>query len=169
LGEKSKTDANGKHWIRLFHANLFSSCQRFNFGCLKTGCLILSGLVTHYDPLVFETETHYLQLSLESVPMFLWESEKTVAMPIGGTFNSAFLQRMDSESTTNRTGFLKRAGLALVGAFAVTSGARATVGGAAPSRGAASPQGAASIGVPDAPESALARVRKAKGAVARHT
>lgn len=87
--------------------------------------------------------------------MFWLESEKTVAMAISGTFNRQLLRRMDSEPTTNRKGFLKRAGLALAGLFAVSSTVRATS------------KGSASTSAQGAPSGAMARVRTAKGAVAR--
>ena len=80
-------------------------------------------------------------------------------MPISGTFNSAFLRRMDSEpTTTNRKGFLKRAGLAIAGVFAVSSIARSG-GSDRSNRTQTASQGAS--------PRAMARVRTAKGAVAR--
>ncbi len=87
------------------------------------------------------------------------EPEKTVAMPISGTFNRQFLRRMDSEPTINRKGFLKRAGLAIAGAFVVSSAAHTTSRGQAQT----ATQGASS----STPTSAMARIRTAKGAVAR--
>jgi hypothetical protein len=87
------------------------------------------------------------------------DSEKTFAMVNSGTFKSAHLLRMDSKVTTNRKSFLKRAGLAIAGVFAISSssgmGRRGTHGG---------PATTATQGTPT---SALARVRTAKGAVAR--
>lgn len=80
-------------------------------------------------------------------------------MLISGTFNRRFLRGMDSESTTNRKGFLKRAGLAITAVMAVSSttasAARKTIGGRA------------QTATNGAPSSAMARVRTAKGTVAR--
>ena len=86
--------------------------------------------------------------------MFFAEYEKTVAIRISRTFNKALLRRMDSESKTNRKGFLVRAGLAVAAVFAVSSTARKT-------------QGSASSAAQSLPSGAMARVRTAKGAVAR--
>jgi len=85
-------------------------------------------------------------------------------MPIRGTFNSGFLRRMDSDSTTNRKGFLKRAGLTLLGLLAVSSFTRTGRSGAQSSNRAPGASGPASRGIP---QSALARIRTGKGAVAR--
>ena len=69
-------------------------------------------------------------------------------------------QRMDSKTTTNRKSFLKRAGLAIAGVFAVSSTARLDTRKYQARHATTAMQGA--------PESALARVRKAKGAIARN-
>ena len=69
-------------------------------------------------------------------------------------------QRMDSKTTTNRKSFLKRAGLAIAGVFAVSSTARLDTRKNQARHATTAMQGA--------PESALARVRKAKGAIARN-
>lgn len=66
---------------------------------------------------------------------------------------------MDSEPTTNRKGFIKRAGLALGAIFAVSSIVRTTPKGQA--------QSAAQGSEPKVMARAMARVRPAKGAVAR--
>ncbi len=87
-------------------------------------------------------------------------------MPIRGTFNSAFLRRMDSEPTTNRKGFLKRAGLAIAGVFAVSSIARTSRSDRSDQTQTAS-QGISTSASANISASALARVRTAKGAVAR--
>lgn len=68
---------------------------------------------------------------------------------------------MDSEPTTNRKGFLKRAGLAVAAVFAVSSTARSA------SRGASSSDSSDSTASQGIPTGAMARVRPAKGAVAR--
>ncbi|MDQ8194200.1 hypothetical protein QEH59_07175 [Coraliomargarita sp. SDUM461004] len=73
---------------------------------------------------------------------------------------------MDSEPTTNRKDFLKRTGLAIAGAWAVASIARFS-GGDRSNRMKTASKGATteSAGLPQS--SAMARVRTAKGAVAR--
>ena len=80
-------------------------------------------------------------------------------MAFGGTFNMSILRRMDSKPTTNRKSFLKRAGLAIAGVFAVSSTAGLDTRKNQASQTATATQGT--------PKSAMARVRKAKGAVAR--
>lgn len=80
-------------------------------------------------------------------------------MAIRDTFKRLFLRRMDSESTHNRKVFLKRAGVALAGIFAVSSISRASAASAA----STTPQGASQ----GASQGAMARIRTAKGAVAR--
>jgi hypothetical protein len=69
------------------------------------------------------------------------------------------LRRMDSKPTTNRKSFLKRAGLAIAGVFAVSSTA-----GLNTRKNQASQITTAAHGTP---KSAMARVHKAKGAIAR--
>ena len=69
------------------------------------------------------------------------------------------IRRMDSKPTTNRKSFLKRAGLAIAGVFAVSSTA-----GLNTRKDQASQTTTATHGTP---KSAMARVRKAKGAIAR--
>ena len=69
------------------------------------------------------------------------------------------IRRMDSKPTTNRKSFLKRAGLAIAGVFAVSSTARLDTRKIQASQTTTATQGT--------PESALARVRKAEGAIAR--
>jgi len=64
---------------------------------------------------------------------------------------------MDRENTTTRKGFFKKAGLALVGVFALTSVSR---GESKRSTAAASPSTVA-------PRSALSRIRPAQGTVER--
>ena len=91
--------------------------------------------------------------------MAITDREKTFAMVNSGTFKSAHLQRMDSIVTTNRKSFLKRAGLAIAGVFASSSAARMSR-----RRNHGGPATTATQGTPT---SALARVRTAKGAVAR--
>ena len=66
---------------------------------------------------------------------------------------------MDSKPTTNRKSFLKRAGLAIAGVFAVSSTA-----GLNTRKNQAIQSITASQGTP---KSAIARVRKAEGAIAR--
>ena len=90
-------------------------------------------------------------------------------MPIRGTFNSAFLRRMDSEPTTNRKGFLKRAGLAIAGVFAVSSIARTSRSDRSDrsDQTQTASQGISTSASANISASALARVRTAKGAVAR--
>ena len=68
------------------------------------------------------------------------------------------LGRMDSKPSTNRKSFLKRAGLAIAGVFAVSSTARLTTRKNAACQSTTGTQGT--------PNSAMARVRKAKGAIA---
>ena len=69
----------------------------------------------------------------------------------------SILGRMDSKPTTNRKSFLKRAGLAVAGVFAVSSTA-----GLNTRKNQASQSTTATQGTPN---SAMARVRKAEGAV----
>ena len=69
------------------------------------------------------------------------------------------IRRMDSKSTTNRKSFLKRAGLAIAGVFAVSSTARLDTRKNQASQTTTATQGT--------PKSAMTRVRKAKGAIAR--
>ena len=69
------------------------------------------------------------------------------------------IRRMDSKPTTNRKSFIKRAGLAIAGVFAVSSTARLDTRKNQASQTTTATQGT--------PNSALARVRKAKGAIAR--
>ena len=69
------------------------------------------------------------------------------------------IQRMDSKPTTNRKSFLKRAGLAIAGVFAVSSTARMDTRKNQASQATTATQGT--------PKSAMARVRKAEGAIAR--
>lgn len=83
-------------------------------------------------------------------------------MRISGTFNSYQLRSMDTEKSTSRKGFLKRAGLAVAGIFAVSSALRATKDGASARSGGVHSSAPACV-----PLTALARVRTAKGAVAR--
>tara|TARA_X000000950_G_scaffold190498_1_gene230122 strand:- start:21 stop:269 length:249 start_codon:yes stop_codon:yes gene_type:complete len=73
-------------------------------------------------------------------------------------FNMSYLGRMDSKLSTNRKTFLKRAGLAIAGVFAVSSTA-----GLNTRRNQASQCTTATQGTSN---SAIARVRKAKGAIA---
>ena len=86
------------------------------------------------------------------------EREKTFAKVISGTFKEKLI-RMDSKVTTNRKSFLKRAGLAIAGVFASSSAARMST-----RRNHGGPAKTATEGTPT---SALARVRTAKGVVAR--
>ena len=79
-------------------------------------------------------------------------------MVFGDIFNILHLGRMDSTPTTNRKSFLKRAGLAIAGVFAVSSTA-----GLNTRRNQASQCTTATQGTPN---SATARVHKAKGAIA---
>ena len=69
------------------------------------------------------------------------------------------IRRMDSKPTTNRKSFLKRAGLAIAGVFAVSSTARLDTRKNQASQATTATQGT--------PRSAMARVRKAEGAIAR--
>lgn len=69
------------------------------------------------------------------------------------------IRRMDSKPTTNRKSFLKRAGLAIAGVFAVSSTARLDTRKNQASQATTATQGT--------PKSAMARVRKAEGAIAR--
>ena len=71
----------------------------------------------------------------------------------------SILGRMDSKPTTNRKSFLKRSGLAVAGVFAVSSTARMST-----RRNQACQSTTATQGTPN---SAMARVRRAEGAVAR--
>ena len=71
----------------------------------------------------------------------------------------SILRRMDSKPTTNRKSFLKRAGLAIAGVFAVSSTAGLDTPKNQACQTATATQGT--------PKSAMARVRKAKGAIAR--
>jgi hypothetical protein len=80
-------------------------------------------------------------------------------MAFRGTFNMSILRRMDSKPTTNRKSFLKRAGLAIAGVFAVSSTAGLDTRKNQASQATTATQGT--------PKSAMARVRKAKGAIAR--
>jgi hypothetical protein len=66
---------------------------------------------------------------------------------------------MDSKPTTNRKSFLKRAGLAIAGVFAVSSTAGLITRKNNASQSITATQGK--------PKSALARARKAEGAIAR--
>ncbi len=70
----------------------------------------------------------------------------------------SLLRRMDSKPTTNRKSFLKRAGLAIAGVFAVSSTAQLNTRKNQASQTTTATQGT--------PNSAMARVRKAKGAIA---
>ena len=67
------------------------------------------------------------------------------------------LGRMDSKPSTNRKSFLKRAGLAIAGVFAVSSTARLNTRKNQACQSTTATQGT--------PNSAMARVRKAKGAI----
>ena len=69
------------------------------------------------------------------------------------------IRRMDSKPTTNRKSFLKRAGLEIAGVFAVSSTARLDTRKNQASQATTATQGT--------PKSAMARVRKAEGAIAR--
>lgn len=69
------------------------------------------------------------------------------------------IRRMDSKPTTNRKSFLKRAGLAIAGVFAVSSTVRLDTRKNQASQATTATQGT--------PKSAMARVRKAEGAIAR--
>jgi hypothetical protein len=80
-------------------------------------------------------------------------------MAFSETFKMSHIRRMDSKPTTNRKSFLKRAGLAIAGVFAVSSTARLDTRKIQASQTTTATQGT--------PNSALARVRKAKGAIAR--
>ena len=71
----------------------------------------------------------------------------------------SILRRMDSKPTSNRKSFLKRAGLAIAGVFAVSSTAGLKTRNNQASQTTTATQGT--------PKSAMARVRKAKGAIAR--
>ena len=66
---------------------------------------------------------------------------------------------MDSTPTTNRKSFLKRAGLAIAGVFAVSSTTGLNTRKNLARRSITATQGT--------PKSAIARVRKADGAIAR--
>ena len=79
-------------------------------------------------------------------------------MVFGDIFNILHLGRMDSTPTTNRKSFLKRAGLAIAGVFAVSSTAGLNTRMNQASQCTTATQGTTS--------SAIARVRKAKGAIA---
>ena len=68
------------------------------------------------------------------------------------------LGRMDSKPSTNRKSFLKRAGLAIAGVFAVSPAARLNTRKNQASQSTTATQGT--------PNSAMARVRKARGAIA---
>ena len=65
---------------------------------------------------------------------------------------------MDSKPTTNRKSFLKRAGLAIAGVFAVSSASKLYVRTNHSVQTTTATQGT--------PKSAMARVHKAKGAIA---
>jgi hypothetical protein len=80
-------------------------------------------------------------------------------MVFRGTFNMSLLGRMDSKPSTNRKTFLKRAGLAIAGVFAVSSTARLNTRKNQASQSITATQGTS--------KSAMARIRKAKGAIAR--
>ena len=80
-------------------------------------------------------------------------------MAFRGIFNKSILRRMDSKPTTNRKSFLKRAGLAIAGVFAVSSTAGLNTRKNQASQTTTATQGTL--------KSAMARVRKAKGAIAR--
>ena len=71
----------------------------------------------------------------------------------------SILRRMDSKPTSNRKSFLKRAGLAIAGVFAVSSTTGLNTRKNLASRSITATQGT--------PKSAIARVRKADGAIAR--
>ena len=71
----------------------------------------------------------------------------------------SLIRCMDRIPTTNRKSFLKRAGLAIAGVFAFSSTARLNT-----RKNQASLSTTATHGTPN---SAMARVRKAKGAIAR--
>ena len=71
----------------------------------------------------------------------------------------SLLGRMDSKPSTNRKTFLKRAGLAIAGVFAVSSTAGLNTRKNQASQSITATQGT--------PKSAMARVRKAEGAIAR--
>jgi hypothetical protein len=66
---------------------------------------------------------------------------------------------MDSKVTTNRKSFLKRAGLAIAGVFATSSAARMST--------RKNHDGQVKTATEGTPTSAMARVRTAKGVVAR--
>ena len=66
---------------------------------------------------------------------------------------------MDSKPTTNRKSFLKRAGLAIAGVFAVSSTAGFNTRRNEASQSITATQGTS--------KSAMARIRKAEGAIAR--
>ena len=68
------------------------------------------------------------------------------------------LGRMDSKPTTNRKSFLKRTGLAIAGVFAVSSTAGLNTRSNQASQCTTATQGTPNI--------AIARVHKAKGAIA---
>jgi hypothetical protein len=91
------------------------------------------------------------------------------------------MYRETTTTTTNRKGFIKRAGLAIAGVFAVSSATRLISQGQA-SSGTTASLGKQSVGkasaknadasrqasaMQDVPASAMARVRTAKGAVSR--
>mgnify|MGYP001172336736 FL=1 len=69
------------------------------------------------------------------------------------------LGRMDSKPTTNRKSFLKRAGLAIAGVFAVSSASKLNTRTTHSDQSTTTTQGT--------PNSAMRRVCTAKGAVAR--
>ena len=69
------------------------------------------------------------------------------------------LRRMDNKPTTNRKSFLKRAGLAIAGVFAFSSAPKPNTRIKHGFQTTKSSQ--------DLPNSAMARIRKAKGALAR--
>ena len=71
----------------------------------------------------------------------------------------SLIGRMDSKPTTNRKSFLKRAGLAIAGVFAFSSAPKANTRIKHSLLTTKSSQ--------DLPNSAMARIRKAKGALAR--
>jgi hypothetical protein len=79
--------------------------------------------------------------------------------------NFTFLPHMESAPTTDRKGFLKRAGLAIVAIFAASSTARASKSGEV-GLAADSEVNAVNAGIPS---SALVRVRRAEGAVSRQS
>ena len=84
---------------------------------------------------------------------------ETFAIVFRAIFNMTLLGRMYSKPVTNRKSFLKRAGLAIAGVFAASSTARLNTRKNQASQSTTATQGT--------PNSAMARVRKAEGAVAR--